>query len=203
MRVRSTQSGFTLLEMTLGLAILGVLMTQGVLVMTSAVESSEVISVEIEVEDHARRVLQQIAKAVMGSDRQSLNPTAAAPLDNEEIRYRVQLGIEDGEVVWDDPEEIGFAEDALQVHWLQNPETVEQRRVVWTNMVSPYLKGEIPNGMDDNGNGLIDEKGLSFVVDRNSVTIRLTLGRIVDGRDISKTIETVVTCRNLQSAGGP
>ena len=63
---------------------------------------------------------------------------------------------------------------------------------------APFLAGELPNGMDDNGNGLIDEKGLSFVVDRDSVTIRLTLERVSnDGSVISKTVQSTVTCRNL------
>lgn len=200
-RSASRRSGFTILEVVLAAAILAILVAKGGMLLSSSVEQANEVNVEIEVEDHARRVLKQIAQAVMSSDRQSLNPTSAAPLDSDDIRYRVQLGIEDGEVVWTDPEEIAFEEDRLQVQWSQNPDTESERRVVWTSMVSPYLEGEIPNGMDDNGNGLIDEKGLSFVVDRDAVTIRLTLARVVEGREITKTIETVVTCRNLDQPG--
>ena len=87
--------------------------------------------------------------------------------------------------------------------WSRNPETNEEVRVVWTSLVSPYLEGEIPNGMDDNGNGLIDEKGLSFVVDRNAVTIRLTLDQLVDGRMVTKTVQTTVTCRNQVEPAAP
>ena len=69
--------------------------------------------------------------------------------------------------------------------------------MVWSNLVRPFLEGELQNGIDDNGNGLIDEKGLSFVVWKNSVTIRLTLGRQVEGGDwINETVVTTVTCRN-------
>ncbi len=51
-------------------------------------------------------------------------------------------------------------------------------RVVWDGIelchVTPMLEGEEANGMDDNGNGLIDEQGLCFVVDGKTVTVRLT-----------------------------
>ena len=86
-----------------------------------------------------------------------------------------------------------------RVYWSQNPGAENERRVIWTSLVAPYLEGELPNGIDDNGNGLIDEKGLNFVVDRNAITIRLTLERVLDGGEIvSKTVDTTVTCRNLQ-----
>ena len=55
----------------------------------------------------------------------------------------------------------------------------------------------MPNGVDDNGNGLIDEQGLAFTIFRNTVTIRLSLLRLsADGQPIEKTVETTVTCRN-------
>jgi hypothetical protein len=69
---------------------------------------------------------------------------------------------------------------------------------VLSNIVRPFLEGEIPNGIDDNGNGIIDEKGLSFVVNEGSVTIRLTIGRQVAGQAvIEETLESTVMCRNL------
>ncbi len=70
-------------------------------------------------------------------------------------------------------------------------------RVVWNGItlceVAPFLEGEIPNGMDDNGNGLIDERGLSFTFDRHSVRIRLTTQARVDGELRVQTVETTVT----------
>ena len=193
----STKGGFTLLELMLALALLGIVMYKGLFVVSNAVKSSSEVTTDVIVEDQARKVLNQIAALVMSSDRDSLNPVAAAPLSSEDIGYRVNLGLQDGEIVRGDPELIGMEEDIQQVFWSKNPETPEEVRVVWSNLVAPYLEGEIPNGMDDNGNGLIDEKGLSFVIDRNAVTIRLTLDRVVEGRPVTKTVQTTVTCRNL------
>jgi hypothetical protein len=63
--------------------------------------------------------------------------------------------------------------------------------------VSEYLEGERPNGTDDNGNGLIDERGLCITVENGIYTIRLTVvGKDSRGRQIFHTVETSVTPRN-------
>ncbi len=43
----------------------------------------------------------------------------------------------------------------------------------------------------------VDEEGLSFVIDGNRVTIRLSLARMGDNGEIATyTVDTTVTCRN-------
>ena len=190
--------GFTMLEILLALALLGAVVVKVHGVMSLASRNTSQQTAEIVLEDQARRVLRQIGYAIMGSNRESLAPDAAAPMSTEDLRYQINLGIENGEVVWSDPEQVALETDDLQIYWSQNPGVAAERRVVWTSLVAPYLEGEIPNGMDDNGNGLIDERGLSFVVDGNSVRIRITLERARDGQEpLIRTVETTVTCRNL------
>lgn len=193
------RSGFTAIEIILAIVILAILSYQGLSILSMSTESTAQETADVVVEEQARKVLRQIAFAIMGSDRESLNPTVAAPFNSEDIRYRINLGVTEGEVVWSDPEMIAMEEELQRIFWSRNPDEANEMRVVWSSLVAPYLEGELPNGMDDNGNGLIDEKGLSFVVDRNAVTIRLTLDKQVDGRSVTKTVETTVTCRNLNS----
>ena len=170
------------------------------MIVNGAMAVSSTDTLDTALDDQARLVLRRIAFAVMGSQRDSLDPAQERPMYSSEIRYQVHLGIQDGEVVWSDPEQIALSElDDSQLFWTRNPEAAEERRIVWTNAVAPFLEGELPNGMDDNGNGLIDEKGLSFVVERDAVTIQLTLERVgPDGQRFTKTVETTVTCRNRQ-----
>lgn len=197
-----TRKGFTLLELMLALVLLSILFVKGYDAMAAATAATGQATTEIVLEDQARRVMRQIAYAVMGSNRDSLNPDAQAPLSAQNLRYQVNLGIQDGDVIWSDPEQVAMEEARHQVYWSQNPGAENERRVTWTSLVAPFLEGELPNGIDDNGNGLIDEKGLSFVVDRNAITIRLTLERILDGGEVAiKTVETTVTCRNLTQPG--
>ena len=192
------RGGFTLLELMLGISLLTIIGYKAYGALNTIHETVEREDTEIALEDQARRVLKQIAYEVMGANRETLNPDSPAPGGTERLRYQVNLGIQDGEVVWGDPEQLHLSEQDQQVVWSENPETERERRVVWSSLVAPYLAGEIPDGMDNNDNGLIDEKGLSFVMNNNSVTVRMTLERInPEGEAVTKTVETTVTCRNL------
>ena len=75
--------------------------------------------------------------------------------------------------------------------------TAAQRDVVLCRYVREYLEGEIPNGSDDNGNGLMDERGFSADVADGVWTLRLTVERRdASGRLVTKTHETSVRPRN-------
>ena len=69
--------------------------------------------------------------------------------------------------------------------------------MVWSSLVRPLLEGEIQNGKDDNGNGLIDEQGLTFVIDGRAIRMRLTIGR--DGESVTheRTVAASVVPRNF------
>lgn len=199
----SARTGFTLLELLMALTLLSIVVVKARGAMSVVAESTGQQIDEIVLEDQARRVMRQIGYQVMGSNRETLIPDAEAPYSTEALCFQVNLGIQDGEVVWSDPEKVAFEDLRGQVYWSQNPGTPEEQRVVWTSLVAPFLEGEFPDGIDNNGNGLIDEKGLSFSVDRNAVTIRLTLERILSGGEtIVSTETTTVTCRNLSEASG-
>ncbi|MFT5050183.1 MAG: prepilin-type N-terminal cleavage/methylation domain-containing protein [Chlamydiales bacterium] len=195
---RTSRSGFTLLEIMMAVALLAIVVVKAHGAIGDVNQSLSQQTREIVLEDHARRVLRRIGYEIMGSNRDSLIPVSNAPLSSDDLLYQVNLGIHDGEVVWSDQEEVALQELEGQISWSESPGTPEERRVIWTSLVAPYLEGEIPNGMDDNGNGLIDERGLSFVIDRNSVTVRLTLERQLPGGGVvTQTVQTTVTCRNL------
>ena len=193
---RSARAGWTLIEVLLaGLLVTGV-MTKAAFVVNAALSLAGDETASMHYEDQARAVIDRIALAVMGSDRETLIPQIEEMHTNS-IRYSFSLGLEDGEVVWSAPEEIRLGDSGSSVQWTENPGAAEERRAVWTNLVSPLLEGEAVNGVDDNGNGLIDEDGLSFVLEGERIVIRLTLRRPeVDGRMIEQTVESVVYCRN-------
>lgn len=200
MAFQERRAGFTLLELTMALALTAIVAVKAHGALATASEATSRQTREIVLEDQARRVLRQIGYEIMGSNRETLIPDVATPMSTQDLRFQVSLGVQDGEVVWADPEQVAMEEDRNQVFWCENPGTDDERRVVWTSLVAPFLEGEIPNGMDDNGNGLIDEKGLSFVVDGDSVTTYLTLERIgPDGETFTQTERSTVTCRNLNS----
>ena len=59
------------------------------------------------------------------------------------------------------------------------------------------LGGELSNLGDDNGNVMVDERGLVFELNANLLTIRLTLEDIDgNGNTLNKTVQTSVRVRN-------
>ncbi len=199
---KNLRGGFTLLETMLAVVLFTIMTVKVYDTMQAANRTSRESTSRVVLEDQARRVLNQIALAVMGANRETLIPDTPAPLSMSDMRFQVNLGIQDGQVIWSDPERIALDDGRQQAFWSANPDAANEYRIVWSNIVTPFLEGEIPNGMDDNGNGLIDEKGLSLEVDRNAVRIRLTLERLTEeGESVTETVETTVTCRNLNVNG--
>ena len=189
--------GFTVLEAVFSVALLAVVMVKVAFVFDSAAGSYDQQNRAIELEDQARRVLERIALAVMSTDRSALIPDQESPLHSSSLQYEVNLGVEDGHIVWSDPEQIASEGAGTQVVWRQDLGAGAERRVVWSNLVRPFLEGELPNGVDDNANGLVDEAGLSFVIERDKVTIFLTLQRPgADGEVITQSLTAEATCRN-------
>jgi len=196
-RPTSRRGGWTLLELSIAVSFLVLVMVNLTSIMQDTSETTAQDSSAMHLEDQARHVLDRIAFAIAGADRETLTPLLQSPLLHASgLQYRLALGVEDGEVVWTDPESI-LQDDGTRLLWQQNPGLAEERRVVWSHLVEPFLEGELVNGVDDNGNGLIDEQGLAFVINGNQVTIRLSLGRnSSDGTSTVRTVETRVTCRN-------
>jgi hypothetical protein len=193
---RSSRAGWTLIELTLAAVLVTGVTTKAAFVVNSALGLAGDATASMFHEDQARSVMDKIALAVMGSDRGTLLPQIEE-LHSDSIRYTFSLGIEEGEIVWSDPEQIRLDDTRSSIEWLENPGAAEERRAVWTSLVSPLLQGEEINGVDDNGNGLVDEDGLSFVLEGQRVVIRMTLRRPEsDGRMIEQTVESVVYCRN-------
>ena len=194
LRTNRSRRGWTIIELVLATVLIVTVMAKAVFVMKSALGLANDATASMHFEDQTRRVMDRIALAVMGSSRGQLMPGVEA-VHNKNLRYNFSLGLEDGVVVWSAPEEIRLEGDGVE--WRENPDAIDERKVVWTNLVRPLLEGELENGIDDNGNGLIDEDGLSFVIEGDNVTIRLTLERPeIGGSLVPETVVAVVNCRN-------
>lgn len=191
------RAGFTLIEAAIAIALLALVFVKVGMLVKMRADTAAHESTSLVVDDQARRVLEQISYAVMGASRERLIPDPQSPIYSSELRYEVSLGVQDGSVVWGDAQWIGLGAGDREVAWRERPDTPDERRVVWCKVVRPFLEGELMNGLDDNGNGLIDEKGLVFTLNGNRVTVRLTLERKSDtGEIVTRTVETMVTCRN-------
>lgn len=198
-RADRPRAGFTFLEASIALALLSLVLVNVGMVMKSSTAAYESGASLSDLDAQADRTMDRIALALMSSSKDSVVPLQATPTWTRTIEYQQNIGVEEGKAIWSDPERIECILQDGQVVWKQNPDLSNERRVVWTNWVRDFIEGELANGIDDNGNGLVDESGLAFAFGANgkTVTIRLTLERMgPGGRRMTRTLETLVTLRN-------
>ena len=196
------RSGFTLLEILIVVALLGVVAfkVMSILRVSNAYVARETSSLAIE--DHARIVMDRICESLVASDRESLVPIID-PNDSSSITFQTSLGWEEGEIVWGAPIRIGLdPDDRSKLVWYEAPDTPDEMSVVWSKSVRDLLEGEALNGIDDNDNDLVDESGLSFLVESNLITVRLSLGTVVeDGEERTSSIVRTLSIRNHPLGG--
>lgn len=193
---RTARAGYTLLEVMLALTLLTLVLVNMYMVFGDSSKAVTRKAAQFDTEVEARRVLDRIALAVIGAELETLQVPNSAPNSSSAIDYSVNMGFEDGAVVWSPGRRIAH-QNGHEVSWRENPGEVDERHATWTRAAATLLEGELQNGIDDNGNGLIDERGLSFDVQGRMVAIRLTIEKPgPDGKLVTKTLETRVTCRN-------
>jgi len=216
MRRQQRCAGFTLIELifstTLVVSLIGgiALVTVG---STGAVR--EGLS-QGEVDQLAGRVLDRLVDEFESSLRGSLNPEPLLTTSSSErIEYAQNQGWNGTNIVQGTTRAIeleyapGEADNGLdddgdglvdqgRVILVLDPGGANEQRTTLAKGVAEYLAGEVPDGVnDENGNGLVDERGLCFALDGNELTIRLTLRRSsLDGRIYESTAESSVFLRN-------
>lgn len=197
----TNRAGFTLLEVLIATALGSIILVQVTMALNQTRDIQRTQGNAMKVEAMARQVLDRVAYAIMGSNQATLLPQLSPELHSTQIRYEYSLGLKDGEVIWSDPEMIELTMDGRSVRWRQNPDAVEERDVLWTNLVRPILEGELDNNIDDNANGLEDEEGFHFLIDGPKVTVRLSLEAVdEEGVPYIHSAETTVVCRNQEGA---
>lgn len=94
--------------------------------------------------------------------------------------------------------------DELRLVWYSNRGVAGERMRVLANGVTESLEGELPgNLIDDNGNGLVDERGVAFAFRDGRIHFWMTLRRVAkNGVAATRTVERTIALRNTPLAGG-
>jgi prepilin-type N-terminal cleavage/methylation domain-containing protein len=191
------RAGFTLVELTLAIAIVAVLMFNISTVVDSSRKNFVSSTAQMDVDLQLARAMDRMVLAVMGSSRSSIFLEPTAPNSEPALNYERHLGVENGEPILGPPERIEFRIDDGEAVWIQDAGGASERQVVWAKWVTELLENETWAPGDENNNGLFEETGLAFVLDQNSVRIYLTLQRVdALGNTITRTLERRVACRN-------
>lgn len=162
----------------------------------------------------ARRVVDRAAEELIGAGITTLVPAPAPPFGAGTVTFQKGKGFAGGAVVWGpvcrfdlrpsetDPDDgadndgDGFV-DEMELWLVRDVGAAAETEQLLVRGVSEWLEGEDANGIDDNGNGLVDEPGFSVVLEGTILTVRLSLhGRDARGRKLLRTVETTVVARN-------
>lgn len=211
---RLHRRGFTLVEMAISATILFVLLGVVGLAALTGDKAFHVAAAKSEVEARARRVVDRIADQVAMCGATALTPSALAPLGSSTLDFKTPTGLAGSTITWGDTSRIQFQYttrdpndgkdndgnglvDDGQVVLVQHVGLTTQKSTVLVRGVAEFLQGETPNAKDDNSNGLVDEKGLSFDRVGEKLTIRLTLGeKDPEGDLVVRSAQTTIKIRN-------
>lgn len=191
-------AGFTLLEGLIALGLVAVLLVNTTMLIETTKESEQFSQEQLDLQLDAAQVLNRLVVEMMEADQEATIPQNVAPNSSSSIDYQTSLGVEDGEEVLSEPQRIWLDSNTRQVLRTENPEADGSLDIVWARDVREFQREEIgANGSDDNSNGLVDEQGLAFNIEKSSVLIRLTLEkRARSGTVISASAETRACFRN-------
>ena len=209
----SRRAGFTLLEMTVSIAVLGLVMWITGMVTSSSRDAFDVSSRDQRAEALARRSLDRVVTELipasattmtgLGTDTISFNQSAgvvdAGPNVGDVIlgpQMQLVTELEPGEAdngVDDDGDRTA---DERRVVLVRNAGLGDERRVVLCTGVRELLEGEAANFADDNGNGLADEAGFVATLAGDVLVLRLSIE--VGNGEADPVVATVETSTRLR-----
>lgn len=179
-------AGLTLVEMAVSCLVMALVFGSLATALSSSRTVFERGSRTMSLEQDSGRVLRRVTDALRGADAASLPLVPASPLSSRWIDFQTQTGYDGKSWTWSAPRRIEF--DQLSVP--------NEDATVWARNVPTLLEGEILNGADDNGNGLIDEAGFCVTREGDLLVLRLTVtpDSVVDGGQ-SRTTELRISLR--------
>ncbi|MCY3004182.1 MAG: hypothetical protein NTV21_20495 [Planctomycetota bacterium] len=209
--------GHSIVEVTIAATVLmSVFGAVGVVTQRGARVSEEGIS-STTVENAARRAVDRVASELTNCQAASLPLPPASQRAANLIEFQRAEGYAGGNVLLSNERRLlrvaspGDANDGLDndsdglvdegdLVLIPDTSDPDSPNVVLATGVAEMTAGEIAgNSVDDNGNGLIDEPGVSFVWDANGLVVRIlvTLQRVgAQGQVYTRTSETTVGIRN-------
>lgn len=191
-------SGFTLIEMAVAIVLLVVVVGNVYTMLRQTSKALGSQNAKFDVETQARRTMDRITMAIIGATEDELQVPVAQPGFTNYLRYKESLGMVNGVMTQSALQKIAYTDaEGGEVTWYENEGEANEKRIIFTKNVPPLLEKELNNGIDDNGNGVVDEAGLSFVKEGKSITIYLTIRRTgSDGTVATARLKETVTCRN-------
>lgn len=191
---RLREAGMTIVEMTISSAVLVVVLSIAATAILRAQRNASGVAVRVETERRSSAGIERLTSLLGDCAGSTVAGNVAPPSGASSMTFRDRIGWSGGSVVYGELTTIQWLPDPLDAQNGIDDDRdglVDEGRVVWQagsggtlksavliQNVANRLEGEIGgNNLDDNGNGLVDERGLSFVLEDGRLTIRLTIER--------------------------
>jgi hypothetical protein len=126
---RRRQAGHSLVEVTIAATILALVLISVTTLATASDRAADTGTAAALLGDRSADAMERLFVELRTAELESLTPDPLPDLAVDELTYRTAIGFEDNEVIWSTDRRLGFE----------------------------YAAGEEDNGLDDNGNGLVDE----------------------------------------------
>lgn len=207
--------GFSLVEMAVSLAVLGLLLGLVAMIQQRGNEASEEALARASAETRLRRALDRVAGNLTGIGRTLLFPDPTTPFGSSTVTFQHPSGVSGaGAVLWDTPSRIELLLDPRETDNGVDDDgdgLVDERRLVRTinvgtgsqqfttlcNGIPELMGGETVNGLDDNGNGVLDEAGFNVRRTGDLLTVRLSVQKAFGEWQVATaTMETSVVLHN-------
>jgi len=209
------RAGFSLIEIVVAIAVLGVVMSSLSSVFDSTRDTYQQGATVSQAQTAARRGIGRIAGELENGGIGTLLPSPIG-VANSDMVFQVARGVDPltGSIQFEpgsrlrwavEPSELnnGLDDDGDglvdegRVLLTRNFLQADELTVVVARGVSELLEGELPNGIDDNGNGFSDEPGFCMTLQGSLLILRLTTERMsADRRSSVSTVETAVRLKN-------
>jgi prepilin-type N-terminal cleavage/methylation domain-containing protein len=207
------ESGMSLIEVSVASGIVSVLLFAATSVANRSFTASQNMDRGSDLERKGQAAMEAIAGALTDAGRTTLNPLPLTPYGSSSLSFRPAAGYTAGSVTWKDPSVIEWRSsqkdpengldddndivDDGEVVFRHNVGTSGENLVLLARGVPARAPGELVNSADDNGDGLRDERGLSFVMVKNGIRVRLATVRIdSDKKIIVRMAERIVALKN-------
>lgn len=196
-RRRTRSSGLTLVEMSISLVILGVVLGSLYSVLQTANGAFSENALQMNLESRGARAIARAISALRVADQASVNAIPTPPLSAVGVTFQANEGYGSTEVGWSTPQRVEFDAAAGRLMLTRDPGLPSESEIPWGSGVPALLEGELANGLDDNGNGLIDEPGFCVVREGDVLVVRLTMqDQREDASVVTRTWTRRLYCRN-------
>lgn len=186
----SARRGLTLIELTITMTLVGVVF----FVLSAFVRAStgfyRLSSTTMNTEGLGSRVVDQIADALRGAELNSIAGLPEAPLCDAALLFETTEPYDGKSTSSSEP--IRITTEAGELVRRDSFLMPAEQGTILLNGIPELFEGEILNGLDDNGNGYVDEPGLFFARDGSSIVFGLT----IETGDLRRSWLTRVVCRN-------